>query len=234
VDVGTVERELCLALRSAIDGGLWAEGRFAKTQGEFRRINDIAFSGDGEPTAFSNFDKVVAAAARVKSDLGLDDVKIVVITNSSMLDSPQVARALAILDSHNGEIWAKLDAGTEEYFRRVNRPSGAITLGRIVENITAIALDRQVVIQSLLLKFAGKGPGADEIDAYIGRLRDIIDGGGKIKLVQLHTIARSPSEESVSRLADDELDAIAEVVRAAIKPVPVETYYGQDAPPQKH
>ena len=36
---------------------------------------------------------------------------------------PAVRDALATLDANNGEIWAKLDAGTEEYFQLVDRPN---------------------------------------------------------------------------------------------------------------
>ena len=39
-------------------------------------------------------------------------------------------------------------------------------------------------------------------------------GGGQIKLVQIHTIARPPAESLASPLADaEEVDALAEVVR---------------------
>ena len=34
-----------------------------------RRLNDIAFSGDGEPTTYRNFDEIIAACAEVKRPL---------------------------------------------------------------------------------------------------------------------------------------------------------------------
>jgi len=52
--------------------------------------------------------------------------------------------------------------------------------------------------------------GPAEIAAYTARLRDILDGGGRIRLVQVHTIARSPLSPSASTLPDDVLDAIAD------------------------
>src|ERR1700748_2731338 len=39
----------------APDGELWREPEFAHLPAEKRHVADIAFSGDGEPTAFKNF-----------------------------------------------------------------------------------------------------------------------------------------------------------------------------------
>ena len=118
---------------------MWREPQFADTPPALRRINDIAFSGDGEPTCAINFDQAVAVAADAKRAAGRDEVKLVVITNATQLDQPQVQRALPILDAANGEIWAKLDAGSEQYFQRVNRPHPGLTLDGITANIIAIA-----------------------------------------------------------------------------------------------
>ena len=164
-------------------------------------------------------------AAEAKSATGLPDVKLVVITNATNLLAPQVLRALPILDAHNGEIWAKLDAGTDEYFRKVNRPAGAMTLDRIVENITFVAKGRPIVLQTLLMNLDGQPPTAAEIAAYCGRVKQILDGGGRIKLIQLHTVARQPAEKYALPLTDWQLEDISETLRADIG-VEVETFGG--------
>ncbi len=51
------------------------------------------------------------------------------------------------------------------------------------------------------------------------------ESGAQIKALQLYTVAREPAESFVSALPDEELDAIATVVRARVE-IPVETYYG--------
>ena len=233
VDLDTLAAELELALSAAAAGRIWDEQRFAKVPAAMRRINDIAFSGDGEPTARPDFDRAVKVAADAKAAAGLEDVKIVIITNSTCLDSPQMARALPILDASNGEIWAKLDAGTQERFEAVNRPQPRRRLADIVSGITAVARGRAVVIQTLFFRIDGHGPGQAEVAAYAARLREILDGGGRIRLVQIHTIARSPLSPSARALPDHELDALADTVRQAVPQVPVETYYGADAAPQQ-
>ena len=233
VDLDRLKAELELALGEAAGGRIWAEPPFAQVPASMRRINDIAFSGDGEPTARPEFDAAVRVAADAKAAAGLADVKIVVITNSAHLGSPQVARALPILDANNGEIWAKLDVGTQELFDVVNRPHPARALDDIVSGITAVAAGRAVVIQTLFFRIDGRGPGEAEVAAYAARLREILAGGGRIKLVQLHTIARGPMSSSASTLPDDELDKLAEAICRAVPEVTVETYYGADARPQQ-
>ena len=60
-----------------------------------------------------------------EAEAGFDDlkdgVKMVLITNASMFHRPHVQRGLEILDQNNGEIWAKLDAGTDEYYHLIER-----------------------------------------------------------------------------------------------------------------
>ena len=225
--------ELHLALAEALAGRLWGDRRFAATPPNMRRINDIAFSGDGEPTCLGHFDRAVAAAADARKEFNQDRLKLVVITNASNLQAPQVARALPIIEANNGEIWAKLDAGTEEYFRRINRPRGGFTLGAVLDNIKFVARTQPVVIQSLFFRIDGSGPTPGELRAYTGRLGEILDSTGRIKLVQVHTIARAPADASASAMTDGELDAIADHVRMSLPDVPVETYYGADVAPQQ-
>ena len=62
---------------------------------------------------------------------------MVLITNASMFHRPAVQAGLEILDQNNGEIWAKLDAGTEEYYQLVDRTK--IPFRQVLGNITAAA-----------------------------------------------------------------------------------------------
>ncbi|MDP6634938.1 MAG: radical SAM protein [Phycisphaerae bacterium] len=226
VHLAILHDELHMAIEEARNGRLWNEPRFLGTPADLRRINDIAFSGDGEPTCTKEFDRAVETAAKARKDCRCDDVKLVVITNATRLASPQFQRALPILDENNGEIWAKLDAGTEEFFQQVNRPVGNITLDNIVADITHIARLRPVVIQTLMFRIDGAGPPPGEVEAYCRRLRDILDAGGEISLVQLHTIARKPPSDSVTALPDEHLNALEATIRKNVRGANVETFYG--------
>jgi len=221
VDLDSLEGELRNLLLKAKNGSLFDEPPFVGVEKPLQKITDIAFSGDGEPTTYPKFRAAVELAIRVKHDAGLGDLKIVLITNSAMLHRAKVKEVLSILDRNNGEIWAKLDAGTEAYYRRVDVTK--IPFERILRNLTDTAQLRPIVIQSLFMRLHGEGPGKGEIKAYCERLREIAAKGGKIKLVQLHTVARRPARPYVSALSDQEVDAIAS--RVGRIPLPVAAFY---------
>lgn len=210
VETDRLLEELEQTLRLVGSGRIYETEKFCDVPEHLRRLNDIAFSGDGEPTIHKNFDDVIAACAEVKRRLALADVKMVLITNASMFHRPHVERGLEILDNNNGEIWAKLEAGTEAYFKLVNRTP--ISLDRILDNITQTACVRPLVIQSLFMRIHNEPPPTDELEAYCTRLNDITAAGGALKRVQVYTVARAPTEGFVTPLSDDEVGAIAELV----------------------
>ncbi|MBN1851918.1 MAG: radical SAM protein [Pirellulales bacterium] len=208
--------ELDSMLQLVVTGQIWQSEKFQETPQELRRLNDIAFSGDGEPTTYRNFDEIIASCAALlnakkQADPFFHRVKLVLITNASQFHKRHVVNGLAILDTNQGEIWAKLDAGTEAYYRRINR--APVPFQRIVDNITAAAQIRPLVIQSLFMRIDGQPPPRDEIDAYCDRLATIQNNGGRIQCVQVYTVARTPAEPFVTPLGPSELDAIADRVR---------------------
>jgi len=217
-------------LRAMLDVDFSKHPPFDALPKEQLRINDIALSGDAEPTTLKNFSATIEMIARVKPA----GVKIVLITDAGGLDRPDVKRGLEIMDAHDGEVWAKLDAGTEEYYRLINR--SAIPFARILKNIAGCAKDRPVVIQSLFLKVKETGPSDAEIAEYCRRLKEIGNinfARSGIKLVQVYTLARQaltvvdgvPAWQFVSALSDAEVDAITERVRREAA-VPAESFHG--------
>jgi len=211
VDIEPLLAELEGMLALVAGGELFQDEKFSRAPAALRRLNDIAFSGDGEPTTYRNFDEIIGACALVKRRHGLAGVKMVLITNASMFHRPAVERGLAILDANQGEIWAKLEAGTDEFYRLVERTT--IPLSRILRNITAAARIRPLVIQALFMRIHGEPPPPTELEAFGDRLNDITAAGGQLKLVQIYTVARQPAESFVAPLADAEVDAIVDLVR---------------------
>ncbi len=222
VDLHLVLDELRHLLEMAGNGQLYADEPFCKVPEHLRRLNDIAFSGDGEPTTYRNFDEIITQVAQLKDELKLDSTKMVLITNASMFHRPAVERGLAILDQHQGEIWAKLDAGTSDYYHLIDRTK--IPFQQILDNITAAARIRPLVIQSLFMRVNGVPPTSAELEAYCDRLNEILGQGGKLSLIQVYTVSRTPAESFVASLSDAEVDAIAELVRQRTG-LPTEAYY---------
>lgn len=223
VDLAQLLDELDHVLSLVTSGQLFEHPRFAATPPHLRRLNDIAFSGDGEPTTYKNFDEIIAACAEVKRRHHLDDVKMVLITNASMFHRPAVVRGLEILDANHGEVWAKLEAGTEEYYKLVERT--VIPFRQVLDNITAAARVRPLVIQALFMRINGEAPPAAELSAFCDRLNEITSAGGKLKLIQIYTVARRPAESYVSPLSDAEVDALVDLVHKRTS-LPAQAFYG--------
>jgi wyosine [tRNA(Phe)-imidazoG37] synthetase (radical SAM superfamily) len=151
-------------------------------------------------------------------------VKIIVITNASLFHRPRVREALALVDGAGGEVWAKLDAGTPEYFKLIDE--SVIPYERILRNIRDVGRAQPLVIQSCFMRVRGAGPSDEEIAAYIGRVQQFIAEGAQIKLVQVYSVSRPPAESYVTALPPAELESIRSRVEAALGGVPVRRFDG--------
>jgi len=110
VDVEGLEQELRGFLTDVVHGDFLVR---AVPPGA-RVLRDVAFSGDGEPTTCRNFDRVVEKVGRVLADFDLvGQVALVLITNGSLVHRPEVLRGLDQMGRLGGEVWFKLDGGSE-------------------------------------------------------------------------------------------------------------------------
>ena len=139
-------------------------------------------------------------------------MRMVLITNASMFHREHVKRGLAVLDQNNGHIWAKLDAGTEEYYKLVERT--VIPFRQVLNNIRDAALVRPLTIQSLFMNINGTPPSAAEIEAFADRLNEIHSAGGTLDLIQIYTVARQPAESFVTALSEEQLNGISRTVES--------------------
>jgi wyosine [tRNA(Phe)-imidazoG37] synthetase (radical SAM superfamily) len=120
---------------------------------ELKTVEGIAadyatFSGMGEPSLASNLGEAIRL---VKSALKLP---VAVLTNSSLIPREDVRRELALADV----VVAKIDAPTEEIFRKINRPVGSQTLAGILK---ALQLFRQEYHGKLALQMMFFGANRD-------------------------------------------------------------------------
>jgi wyosine [tRNA(Phe)-imidazoG37] synthetase (radical SAM superfamily) len=221
--------ELRTVLAGLAPGGpLWSLPEFAALPVGKKRVADIAFSGDGEPTACTGFARAVERAAEAKHAFThtRDAAKLVVITNATRLDKPDVRDALRLMDGHGGEVWAKLDAGTPEHFARIN--GTAFPFAKVLGHILDCARERPIVIQSCFARIENAPPPAAEVAAYLERLKEFVTGGAQIKLVQVYTVARPPARGGVSSLSAAEMDALAARVQSETG-LAAAAYYGDVA-----
>ncbi len=207
IDVDELGAELVDLLERA-GSDLWAEPPFDTVAPELRRVADVAFAGDGEPTTPPEFPRAASVAREARDQLA-PGVPLRLLTNATLFHKEKVRAALAEFD----ELWCKLDAGTEAYFQLVD--GTRLPLQRILDNLLLVARERKVVIQAMFLALEGRGPDDAEIAAWTGRLRALVAGGGRLDLVQVYTIARAPSDPRCGPLPPDRLEAIAASARQA-------------------
>lgn len=209
-DVEGTALELENILTMAHDGGLMALPCYQAVPRDLMTLREVTLSGDGEPTQCPNFAEVVAAVVRIRAIGKFPFFKIVLLTNASGLHLPQVQSGLKFLTSQD-EIWAKLDAGNQEWMDRINRPG--LKLEDILNNILLVGKERSIVIQSLFPLFQNAPPPPREIEAYIQRLRELTEKGARIQLVQIYSAHRPTAHLECGHLPLRTLSQIARQVR---------------------
>ena len=213
VDLEILERETLELARRTLDGRLFELPRFEKTRPDMRVLRDLAFSGDGEPTLAPQFPQAVEVLARARRELDYEPLKLVLITNATRLQAPEIRDALDVFRAANGEIWAKLDAATPEQLRRVNQTR--VSFDAILANILFAAQRWGVKIQTALFNWRGENPRDEFVKLYCERVRAILEQGGRVDQIQLYTVARPPAFSQAKPLNDEELDRFAAIVRDA-------------------
>jgi wyosine [tRNA(Phe)-imidazoG37] synthetase (radical SAM superfamily) len=88
-------------------------------------LDYITFSGTGEPTLAANLGDMIG---KVKARF---NKPVAVLTNSSLLQDPQVRQELSQADL----VVAKLDAPNEELFQLINRPTNGVSFSLVVNGI---------------------------------------------------------------------------------------------------
>ena len=208
LDVDVMAQELRRTIAYIRSGKLVVHPAYRTLPAELLQLRQVALSGDGEPTLANNFITALQAVVRVRA-LG-DFFKIVLITNGTGLDHPQVLRGLDYL-TKSDEIWIKLDGGTQPFLERVNHPG--VPLEKILENILLVGRQRPVVIQSLFPAIHGEEPPLDEIREFALRLKELKTAGAEISLVQIYSAARPGSQSDWGHLPLRVLSQIAQTVR---------------------
>jgi len=170
----------------------------------------VTLSGDGEPTFSLNFVATVQSIVHVRASGGFPFFKLVLITNATGLDQPQVREGLKYL-TRSDEIWAKLDGGTQAYLEKVDKIK--MPLEKILANILFLARQRPVIIQSLFPSINGEEPAPEEIEQFALRLKELKEGGAQIPLVQIYSATRPTPNSNCGHLPLKTLSRIAQTVR---------------------
>jgi len=212
IDLVKLEQELRDFLHELVYGNFMQE----KTPPEARVIRDIALSGNGEPTSAREFEQVVEIIGKVKADFPLPKaLKLVLITNGSLINRLSVQKGLRLMTRLNGEIWFKLDSVTQAGRLRINNTQAS--LQRMHKNLKTAAFLCPTWLQTCVFKLNERHPDASETDAYISFIRTLLQEGTHIQGVLLYTLARSalqPEAPDLSKADPDWMEAFADRIRA--------------------
>ena len=157
LDVDAMAAELHKTLAFVLAGKLRERPFYSALPEELLTLRHVALSGDGEPTLAPNFAQAVESIVHIRALGEFPFFKIVLITNGTGLDQPQVQQGLKHF-TKSDEIWAKLDGGTPDFFSRVDRSN--VPLDKVLSNILLVARQRPVIIQSLFPAINGEEPPA--------------------------------------------------------------------------
>ncbi|MDI6808663.1 MAG: radical SAM protein [Candidatus Eisenbacteria bacterium] len=164
--------------------------------GKKTRVDYITFSGNGESTLHPKFPEAVEIARHLR-DRYVPEAKLAILSNSSTANRKDVRKALGRLDVRI----MKLDAGSAEIIRKLNRPSEGIEFEAIVEGLKTL---KSVTIQSLFVDGQFGNSGQREVEKWLAALEEI----APIE-VQIYTLDRAPASDKVIAIDRKRLEAIA-------------------------
>jgi wyosine [tRNA(Phe)-imidazoG37] synthetase (radical SAM superfamily) len=212
LDLDTLENELATLLRDIVHGDFLA----ARAPEGAQRLNDIALSGNGEPTSSAQFRDVVEIVARQLDAFALRGrIAFVLITNGSLLDRLPVQDSLTRMAELGGEVWFKVDRASPAGLWQINRSrvSPAAQLRRL-----QIACARcPTWVQTCLLARDGTPPAETELTAYLAFLARAQAFSVPPRGVLLYGLARpslQPEAPRLSALPGDWLETFAARIRA--------------------
>jgi wyosine [tRNA(Phe)-imidazoG37] synthetase (radical SAM superfamily) len=221
VDLPVLRSELSGFLQNVLKGDFFA----TRVPEGARRLNDIALSGNGEPTSAKEFEQVIDVIDDVRRDTGVPEaVKTVLITNGSLMQRDGVQRGVKKLAALNGEVWFKLDRATDAGMRKIN--NSRIGMTRVRANLAVAARLCPTWIQTCLFAIDGAGPDEAEQQAYVEFLRAGVAQRIALQGVLLYGLARQslqPEAPRLTALPHEWLETFAQRIRAlglAVKVTP--------------
>jgi wyosine [tRNA(Phe)-imidazoG37] synthetase (radical SAM superfamily) len=219
IDLAQLENELRAMLTRILHGDFMQ----TRVPAGARRLNDIALSGNGEPTSAKVFPQVIELIGRVMADFDLvGKIKLVLITNGSLVDRSRVQNGLRKMAALNGEVWFKFDSATASGMRTINQTR--IAPDKQFERLGLAARLCPTWLQTCVFALDGAPPSEIERNAYLAAVSRIRQQQIPVQGVLLYGLARPSMQAQASRLSAlpaDWLDAFAENIRSAGLPVKV-------------
>lgn len=197
IDLQQLQKELNEFLNDVIYGDFYDRYEVAEY---LRTIKDIAISGNGESTSATEFDKIVELIGQSVAKFALQDkIKLVLITNGSLAQKKVVQSGLETMNSINGEVWFKLDSGTDAGLKNIN--NAGLSIQRVKDNLNITSALCPTWLQTCVFKLDGELPSRNECDSYLQFLSSLEIENIKVKGVLLYGLARPSMQVEAPRLS---------------------------------
>ena len=214
INLYLLENELCNFLDYILHGDFME--RYV-AEGD-RKLQDIAFSGNGEPTSAKDFPEVLKIVEKLLNEFGLLDsslghqIKVRLITNGSLMDKAYVLESMHYLAKMNGEVWFKVDAGTSEGIAKINDVN--ITILSIINRLKLCAQACPTFVQTCMVAIDGHLPTEDEIASYISLVEKVKNDIHGVHLYGLARPSMQAEAERLTRISPEWLNDVAVKIRS--------------------
>ena len=162
-----------------------------------REFNFLTFSGNGEPTLYPQFSELVEEVVHLRNKYR-PKVKVALLSNSTGLARKNVLLSLSKIDF----AVLKLDAGTEEKFRAINRPTRGINFSKIIDSLCSA---KKLYIQTVLVEGNPSNVAEDDLEAYFQKISSI-----QPEEVHIYSIDRPVPNKDISLVSKDRLEEISD------------------------
>ena len=168
----------------------------------------LTFAGNGEPTCHPHFAEIIDDTILLR-DKYCPEAKVSVLSNSTMIQRPQVHDALMRVDNNI----LKLDTIDPIYINKVDRPNGTYDVQQVIERMKAF--QGHLIIQTMFMRGSMDGTDVDNtsedfVTPWLEAVKAI-----RPQQVMVYTIDRETPAHGLEKASREQLDAIRDRVIAA-------------------
>ena len=204
IDLKLLENELDKWLEDIVNGSFLNECASHKVD-----FKDIAFSGNGEPTATTEFEPIVKIVLEKIDKFQLSKtIKLRLITNGSYLNKTNVQNGLGHMKAVDHEVWFKIDHVNPKEALKINRVN--LSIASLKKNLKSSFSISPTIVQTCLLKINRELPSNNFVNEYIKFLEPY---ASQLKAIHLYSMVRPSQQKTdlqIDALDKSELQIIAD------------------------
>lgn len=214
IETEILKNELIRLIEDTLKGDLFSNPRFAGTPDSHKILKDISLSGDGEPTTSKYFEEISGMVIELIQNYKKQGIQIqpVVITNGTMLHKEKIQNILGEMVRLGGGPWVKLDASTEQEFRRVAETK--IPYEKLLESVLSYTQKIPTTLQMIHFSWED-GTESFQTGSMIQRLNELKEKGALLSNIQLYTLSRVTKFKNLVTTSEERLEEVGGKIREA-------------------